>query len=117
MSSYEIEEKENERIFTPTFSKLALQREYESRELRHLKDYADKNIVLNLKNITYIDNFGIGELISAYTSCSDRGSTIELMNVNKEIMDKLKMTKLDTVFPIRKQQKTSFQKKGKTKES
>jgi anti-sigma B factor antagonist len=57
-----------------------------------------KKIVLNLGEVTYIDSSGIGELVSAFTSVSNTGGNMKLLNLTKRVKDLLQITKLYTVF-------------------
>ena len=59
-----------------------------------------KNIVLNLGDVTYIDSSGIGELVSAFTSVSNNGGNLKLLNLTKRVKDLLQITKLYTVFEV-----------------
>jgi len=57
-----------------------------------------KNILLNLKNVTYIDSAGLGELVGAYASVTNVGGNIKLLNVQSKVHDLLQVTMLYTVF-------------------
>jgi anti-sigma B factor antagonist len=59
-----------------------------------------KNILLNLADVTYIDSSGIGELVSAFTAVSNQGGQLKLLNLTKKVHDLLQITKLYTVFDI-----------------
>jgi anti-sigma B factor antagonist len=59
-----------------------------------------KKIVLNLGDVTYIDSSGIGELVSAFTSVSNTGGNLKLLNLTKRVQDLLQITKLYTVFEV-----------------
>jgi anti-sigma B factor antagonist len=59
-----------------------------------------KKIVLNLGEVTYIDSSGIGELVSAFTSVSNNGGNLKLLNLTKRVHDLLQITKLYTVFEV-----------------
>ncbi len=59
-----------------------------------------KNILLNLADVTYIDSSGIGELVSAYTAVSNQGGQLKLLNLTKKVHDLLQITKLYTVFDV-----------------
>jgi anti-sigma B factor antagonist len=59
-----------------------------------------KKIVLNLGDVTYIDSSGIGELVSAFTSVSNIGGNLKLLNLTKRVQDLLQITKLYTVFEV-----------------
>ena len=60
----------------------------------------NKNILLNLADVTYIDSSGIGELVSAYTGVSKQGGALKLLNLTKKVHDLLQITKLLTVFDV-----------------
>jgi len=68
--------------------------------VRKLTADGTKKIVLNLGNVTYIDSSGIGELVSAFTSVSNAGGTLKLLNLTKRVQDLLQITKLYTVFEV-----------------
>jgi len=57
-----------------------------------------KKILLNLGEVNYIDSSGIGELVSAFTTVTNQGGALKLLNLNKRIQDLLQITKLYTVF-------------------
>ena len=59
-----------------------------------------KNLLLNLADVTYIDSSGIGELVSAYTAVSSQGGQLKLLNLTKKVHDLLQITKLYTVFDV-----------------
>ncbi|HEU0122745.1 MAG TPA: STAS domain-containing protein [Bryobacteraceae bacterium] len=59
-----------------------------------------KKIVLNLGEVTYIDSSGIGELVSAFTTVSNSGGSLKLLNLTKRVQDLLQITKLYTVFEV-----------------
>ncbi len=59
-----------------------------------------KNVLLNLADVTYIDSSGIGELVSAYTAVSNQGGQLKLLNLTKKVHDLLQITKLYTVFDV-----------------
>jgi anti-sigma B factor antagonist len=59
-----------------------------------------KNIVLNLGDVGYIDSSGLGELVSSYTTASNQGASVRLVNLQEKVSDLLQITKLYTVFQI-----------------
>ena len=67
-------------------------------EVRKLLDAGKKNILLNLGEVAYVDSSGIGELVSSYTTTSNQGGHLKLLNLTKKIQDLLMITKLLTVF-------------------
>ena len=60
----------------------------------------NKKILLNLGDVTYIDSSGIGELVAAFTSVSNQGGSLKLLNLTKRVQDLLQITKLYTVFDV-----------------
>ena len=59
-----------------------------------------RNIILNLANVNYIDSSGIGELVSTYTTVTNAGGQLKLLNLTKKIHELLQITKLLTVFQV-----------------
>jgi anti-sigma B factor antagonist len=57
-----------------------------------------KNILLNLKEVTYIDSAGLGELVGSYASVTNGGGNIKLLHPQAKVHDLLQVTKLYTVF-------------------
>lgn len=69
--------------------------------VRDLLAKGDKNILLNLGDVSYIDSSGIGELVSAFTSVKNSGGELKLLNLTKKVHDLLQITKLYTVFDVK----------------
>jgi anti-sigma B factor antagonist len=59
-----------------------------------------KKIILNLSDVNYIDSSGIGELVSSYTTVTNQGGHLKLVNLTKKIQELLAITKLLTVFQV-----------------
>ncbi len=59
-----------------------------------------KKIILNLGDVNYIDSSGIGELVSTYTTVTNGGGQLKLLNLTKKIHELLQITKLLTVFQV-----------------
>ena len=59
-----------------------------------------KKILLNLEGVSTIDSAGVGELVSAYTTVTNRGGTLKLVNLPSKVNDILQITQLITVFEI-----------------
>ena len=68
--------------------------------LRDLVKENHKNILLNLREVTYIDSSGIGELVSAFTSITNQGGHLKLLGLTHRVKDLLQITKLYTVFDV-----------------
>lgn len=59
-----------------------------------------KKICLNLKGLKYVDSSGIGELVSCYTTITNRGAQLRLCNLHSKIYSLLQLTALVSVFQI-----------------
>lgn len=57
-----------------------------------------RQILLNLGDVSYVDSAGLGALISSYTTVKREGGQLKLVNLTKRIKDLLAITKLITVF-------------------
>jgi anti-sigma B factor antagonist len=69
--------------------------------VRDLLSKGQKQILLNLGDVNYIDSSGIGELVSAFTTVHNQGGDLKLLNLTKKVHDLLQITKLYTVFDIK----------------
>jgi anti-sigma B factor antagonist len=63
-----------------------------------LKD-GQREFVLNLANVPYIDSFGLGQLISIWKSIRARGGQMILLRPTDYIQKLFQITKLDSIFP------------------
>ena len=68
--------------------------------LRDMVSKNQKKILLNLGEVSYIDSSGIGELVSGFTTVTNSGGNLKLLNLNKRVKDLLQITKLYTVFDV-----------------
>jgi anti-sigma B factor antagonist len=75
--------------------------------VRNLIKEGNKKILLNLRDVDYIDSSGLGELVSAFTSMRSHGGELKLLNLTKRVRALLQITKLLTVFDIKDDEATS----------
>jgi anti-sigma B factor antagonist len=68
--------------------------------IRDLISKGEKNILLSLGDVNYIDSSGLGELVSAFTTAKNQNAEVKLLNLTKKVKDVLQVTKLYTVFDI-----------------
>src|SRR5438046_7345071 len=68
--------------------------------LREQVGKSQKKILLNLADVSYIDSSGIGELVSGFTTVTNSGGQLKLLNLTKRVKDLLQITKLYTVFDV-----------------
>jgi anti-sigma B factor antagonist len=57
-----------------------------------------KNIVLNLADVSHIDSSGLGQLVGSYATVTNNGGQVKLLNLQKKVHDLMQVTKLLTVF-------------------
>jgi len=63
-----------------------------------LLKHGNKNILLNLAKVPYLDSAGLGEIIRCFTALRKNGGNFKLLSPNKRIIDLLSITKLLNVF-------------------
>ncbi len=66
--------------------------------LRSLVSEGKANVVLNLKEVDYIDSTGLGALVMCHNSVAKAGGKIKLLYLNQRTIELLVMTKLSVVF-------------------
>jgi anti-sigma B factor antagonist len=59
-----------------------------------------KNIVLNLAHVDYIDSTGLGALVMCATTQRKAGGALKLLDLNRRNIELIVMTKLATVFDL-----------------
>jgi anti-sigma B factor antagonist len=59
-----------------------------------------KQILLNLRDVTYIDSMGMGALVGASTSVRKQGGEPKLLNLSNKVADLMQMTRLYTYFDV-----------------
>ncbi len=80
--------------------------------LRSLLDAGDKRLLLNMHGVSYVDSAGLGELVSAYTTATNAGGVLKLVNVQDKLNSLMQVTKLFTIFPIFDNEKTAVESFG-----
>lgn len=68
--------------------------------IRNLTGAGEKNILLNLANVTVIDSSGLGELVASYASVERNGGSLKLANLSDRFIELITITKLYTVFDV-----------------
>ncbi|MGC4082137.1 MAG: STAS domain-containing protein [Vicinamibacterales bacterium] len=67
-------------------------------KVRSVLAAGDRNVLLNLAGVAYIDSAGLGELVNAFQMVKKQGGALKLVGVTKKLRDLLVITKLSTVF-------------------
>jgi len=63
-----------------------------------LIERGERHFVLNLANVSYLDNSGLGQFCWIYTVARNRGGDVKFLKPSPRIKQLLNVTKLDTVF-------------------
>jgi len=66
--------------------------------IREMLDAGQKNILLNLGDVPYIDSSGLGQLVGSFATVTNRGGQLKLLNLQKKLGELMQVTKLITVF-------------------
>jgi anti-sigma B factor antagonist len=69
-------------------------------KIHDLLSMGQKQIVLNLGAVNYIDTRGLGTLVGAFTTVRKQGGELKLLNLPEKVADVMQITDLDTVFDI-----------------
>jgi len=59
-----------------------------------------RQILIDLADVTTVDSSGVGELVSAFTTVTNRGGKLKLLNLPPKVNDILQITQLITVFEV-----------------
>jgi anti-sigma B factor antagonist len=77
-------------------------------KVRDIVNSGGKKLVLNLADVPYIDSSGVGELVSTYTTVTNAGGQLKLLNLTGKIRELLTITKLLTVFEVYDNEKAAL---------
>ena len=69
-----------------------------------IRDFAGRgqtNIVLNLRDVAYIDSSGIGDLVASATTLRNHGGDLKVVNPSMIVQKLLRLTRLDTVIDVK----------------
>lgn len=59
-----------------------------------------KQFLLNLADLTYIDSAGLGGLLSARAAVAEHGGKLKLLNLSKRVHELFQITRTDTIFEV-----------------
>ena len=68
--------------------------------LRELRELRIPRVVLNLKEVRYIDSSGVASLVEALKASRDLGSRLVLFGLNSAVREVLQLSKLVRIFEI-----------------
>lgn len=66
--------------------------------IKDLLKKGQKQILIDLGGVSFMDSTGLGELVAAFTSARHEKADLKLVNLTKKIHDLLSITQLATVF-------------------
>lgn len=85
------------------------------RELaKRLTSDGDRQVILNMQGISYVDSAGIGLLLSIYATIRNQGGDLKLVNVSPRVKELLRITNLLHVFDIYEDESRALEKKNPT---
>lgn len=70
------------------------------RRLSQLVDQGSKKIILNLKDVSFVDSTGLGMLVIGHSTVQQAAGAMKLLHLTKRNVQLLLLTKLSTVFEI-----------------
>lgn len=68
--------------------------------IRQLVQSEEKNILLNLARVSYIDSSGLGEIVAGFTSLQKIDGRMKLLHLTRRVNELMMITKLLTVFEV-----------------
>lgn len=68
--------------------------------LRQVAAAGIRDVILNLRDVDYIDSTGLGAMVVCFTSLRKQEARLKLENLNRRNIELLVLTKLTTVFEI-----------------
>jgi len=69
-------------------------------EMNQLFDKDTKDVVIDLKEVRFIDSSGLGVLVSGYKNSSTRQGTLKLSGLQTQVKSMFELTRLHRVFDI-----------------
>jgi len=69
-------------------------------ELNRLFEGGTVNLVIDLKEVLFIDSSGLGVLVSAFKNASTRNGSIKLSGLQTQVKSMFELTRLHRVFDI-----------------
>jgi len=73
-----------------------------------------KQILLNLGAVSYVDSMGLGSLVGALVTARKQGGELKLLNVSDKVTYVMQITKLYAVFDIVKDEETGVKSFGRS---
>ncbi|MGB2668997.1 MAG: STAS domain-containing protein [Candidatus Acidiferrum sp.] len=78
------------------------------RTIRDLVESGRIKIILNFREVDFIDSAGVGELAGAYMPVKSIGGELKFLNPTKKVSGVLQITQLDKVFEVYTDEQTAI---------
>ena len=69
-------------------------------ELNRIFESGSKDLIVDLKEVRFIDSSGLGVLVSGFKNASTRQGTIKLSGLQTQVKSMFELTRLHRVFDI-----------------
>lgn len=69
-------------------------------ELKQFFENGTKDLVIDLKEVLFIDSSGLGVLVSGYKNAASQHGTLKLSNLQSQVKSMFELTRLHRVFDI-----------------
>lgn len=69
-------------------------------EMLKLFDEGKNNIVIDLKDVRFVDSSGLGSLVSGFKNASARNGSLKLCGLQPQVKSMFELTRLHRVFEI-----------------
>jgi|WetSurMetagenome_2_1015567.scaffolds.fasta_scaffold104470_1 anti-sigma B factor antagonist len=77
--------------------------------VRNVLENGTKDVILNLREVNYIDSSGLGELMRTYSSVNENGGRLKLLHITKRIGELLEVAKLVSFFDSYNDEKAAIE--------
>ncbi len=68
--------------------------------VRDLVKHGNKHILLNLRDVSYVDSSGIGELVGCLTTVQSQGGVLKVSSPSERVWNVLRLTHINTVLEV-----------------
>jgi anti-sigma B factor antagonist len=77
--------------------------------IRELANKGHRKILLNLRDVKYIDSSGMGDVVRSFTSLRRQGGDLKLFGPTPPVLEVLRITKLHKVLEIKDDEASAVQ--------
>jgi len=69
-------------------------------QIKRAADEGCTKAVIDLTEVEWLNSWGVGQLVSAFTSMKNRGGTLAICGCRPKVFNVLQMTRFDSIFPF-----------------